>query len=99
MVRKKNPQMNDVELIPCPHCGKGIVWQRPVHRCKMTIPHLNYISKVVRAQLLWTPEKEWGLYWYPEEIHIDELRFVDVANWINDESAQFKPVLPKENEE
>ena len=92
MKRSHNPQMNDVELTPCPHCDKGIVLKRPIHNCKKTIPATEYISKIARVRITWTAKTGWQMFWWPEDAWVENLRFVDVFNWIQDKSCQFEPV-------
>ena len=93
---RKNPQMDDVELDPCPYCGKLIVLDRPEHRCKKLVTSKEYVSKIVRAQLLWEPEHGWQLRWWPEEVWVENIRVIDVFNWVNDKSCQFEPVIFQE---
>jgi len=88
----KNPQMNDIELIPCPHCGKAIVLERPKHNCLNLVPEKEYVSKELRAKLSWCSEYGWQLFWWPEDIYVDHLKFNDVFNWINNKSVQFEPI-------
>ena len=96
---RKDPQIDDVVLNPCHYCGKLIVLARPEHRCKKLVEEKEYVSKVARAQLLWTEEHGWQLLWWPEGIWVEDIRVIDVFNWINDKLAQFEPVLPKEIED
>ena len=94
---RRNPQLNDVVLIPCPHCNKGIVWERPEHNCKMTVPYTSYISKELRVRITWKRHTGWNLFWHPEDEPVDRLVFVQVVNWINDKSVGFKPIVPEED--
>jgi len=95
-VARRNPQMDDVNLFPCPHCGKLIVLAHPNHKCKKLVPEKEYISKEVRVTLRWLDKVGWQLLWWPEYIWVEDITVIDVFNWINNKPAQFKPVLPEE---
>ena len=95
MSRKHDPQMNDVDLFPCPYCGKDIVLKKPRHTCRKLVTETEYISKTVRAKLRWSSQSGWQLLWWPEDTWVEDITVMDVFNWIRDESCQFEPVKEK----
>ena len=80
---RKDPNLKDLagEMIPCPLCNKAIVLARPEHSCDRLLKDEEYINDKLGLRLLWTPDRGWRSYHYPEGDVIEDLSFADVVNW------------------
>ena len=85
MVLKRDPNLNDVDLILCPFCNKAMVWARPRHHCNALLKSEEYTNEKLGVRLLWTIDNRWRSYSLNGGDVIEDLSFADVFNWVNND--------------